>query len=311
MKGKISLACTVLAALFTFLCCIPGLEPVHAEGAPSPKRVVSLGPINTENIFLLGAGNLLIANTIYCVRPEAAKNREKIGTVAGINIEKIVRLSPDLILATALTPHNQVETLKRMGLRVVRFSKPRSFQEICTQFKELASLLGRETVADEIVSQAVSATACIQEAVAGHRRPRVLLQVGTNPTFAAVPGSFTNDYIRLGGGINIAAGQHSGRIGDEKVLAMDPEVIIIAIMGSETGMAAQEKRRWGRFPSLSAVRNRAVYTVSPDMVCSPSPATFVESLKEIAMLIHPEAGSAIARCVQEGSLTGKPAEKIP
>ena len=36
-----------------------------------PQRIISLGPINTENVFLLGAGDRLVANTSYCVRPEA------------------------------------------------------------------------------------------------------------------------------------------------------------------------------------------------------------------------------------------------
>ena len=83
----------------------------------------------------------------------------------------------------------------------------------------------------------------------------------------------------------------SARPGDlssyEKVLTEDPDVIIIAIMGSETGIAGEEKRKWQRFP-ISAVRNDRIHIVDPDLVCSPSPATFVDALSLVAGLIHPE-----------------------
>jgi iron complex transport system substrate-binding protein len=65
-------------------------------------------------------------------------------------------------------------------------------------------------------------------------------------------------------------------------------VIIIAIMGNESGLAEQEKRNWQRFPALSAVRHNRVHTIDPDLACSPSPATFTEALATIAALIHPD-----------------------
>ncbi len=72
------------------------------------------------------------------------------------------------------------------------------------------------------------------------------------------------------------------------MVADNPDVIIIAIMGSETGLAADEKRRWQRIPVLKAVRDSRVHVIDPDLVCSPSPATFAATLATFARLIHPE-----------------------
>jgi ABC-type hemin transport system, periplasmic component len=57
--------------------------PATADSKAHPiyERVVSLSPLITENIFLLGAGNSLVGNTIYCQRPEAAQHIEKVGSV--------------------------------------------------------------------------------------------------------------------------------------------------------------------------------------------------------------------------------------
>jgi len=253
-----------------------------------PQRIVSLGPLNTENVFLLGAGDRLVGNTSYCVRPEAARHKEKVGSVMQISIEKIISLRPDLVLATALTRPEQLKQLERLRMRVIRFKQPTSFHEICTQFLELGHLLGLTEEARLVIDQARSEVEAVQRKVAGLPRKKVFLQVGTRPLFASVPSSFTHDFIDLAGGINIAADQHSGAIHSEKVIATDPDLIVIAIMGSETGLAGTEKRQWLQVPVLTAARTGRVHVLDPDLVCSPSPMTFARTLRVMADLIHPE-----------------------
>lgn len=60
-------------------------------------------------------------------------------------------------------------------------------------------------------------------------------------------------------------------------------------MGSENGVGAEEKKRWQNFPTIDAVRNQRVYLLDPDLVCSPSPLTFAETLVTFARLMHPDA----------------------
>ena len=58
-------------------------------------------------------------------------------------------------------------------------------------------------------------------------------------------------------------------------------------MGSETGAGAQEKKKWLGFQMLSAVKTKRVHILDPDLICSPSPASFIEALEQIVQLIHP------------------------
>ena len=272
------------------LTCAIFLFPAPAssqEGGTFPQRIVSLGPINTENVFLLGAGDRLVADTSYCVHPAAARDKVKIGSVMQLNIEQILGLHPDLILATGLTSPQQVAQLAASGVRVVHFPQPSNFAGICAQFLELGRLLGLESRAREIIAEAQKKVRAIQMRVKDLPPKRVFLQVGAHHLFASVESSFTNDYIVLAGGINIAAGQKDGRYNREKVTAQNPDVIIIAVMGSEGGIGAGEKEEWLRFTPISAVRNRQVYVVDPDIICSPSPMTFVKGLEQIAALIYP------------------------
>ncbi|MBW6520921.1 MAG: helical backbone metal receptor [Desulfoarculaceae bacterium] len=255
-----------------------------------PQRIVSLGPINTENVFLLGAGDRLVANTSYCVHPDAARDKVKIGSVMQFNIEQILGLQPDLILATGLTSPQQVAQLAASGVRVVHFRQPSSFVAICDQFLELGRLLGLEARARAIIAEAQQEVLVIQQRVKDLPEKKVFLQVGAHPLFASVKNSFTNDFIVLAGGINIAGGQSDGRYNYEKVTAHNPDVIIVAIMGSEGGTGAREKEAWQRFKPISAVQNKQIFVVDPDLICSPSPMTFVKGLEQIAALIHPLEG---------------------
>jgi iron complex transport system substrate-binding protein len=180
-----------------------------------------------------------------------------------------------------------VAQLSASGIQVVHFHQPNNFTAICTQFLELGRLLGLESKAQEIVAEARSEVRAIQDRVKGLPLKKVFMQVGATPLFASVESSFTNDFIVLAGGINIAAGKTEGRYNYEMVTVQNPDVIIIAIMGSEGGMGAREKEEWLRFRPITAVQKGQVFVVDPDLICSPSPLTFVKGLEQIAALIHP------------------------
>ncbi len=251
-------------------------------------RIISLGPTNTENVYLLGAEDRLVANTRYCIRPEAAKTKEKIGSVMQISIEKILSLQPDLVLATDLSPPQQLEKLRNLGLNVVQFHQATSFDDICAQFITLGRLLGLEQRALAIVSETRAKVAAVIRDVSGLPIEKVFLQIGSQPLVGALQNTFTDDFIVLSGGVNIMDDQLSGTTNYEKVLAENPDTIIIAIMGNETGLAGKERERWWDIPVIKAVRDGRVHIIDPDLVCSPSPATFAESLAILSRLIHPE-----------------------
>lgn len=253
------------------------------------ERIVSLSPLLTENMYLLGMGDSLAGNTVYCNRPAEARDKVKVGSMQELSIEKIVALRPQLILASNLTPPPQIEKLQRLGYQVETFRQPASFADICAHFLRLGQVLGKNEQAETLVSQAREKVAAVRQAVATQPRPKVFFQVGAHPLFSSVKSSFTNDYIELAGGINIAGELRSGAMKMEQVMALDPDLIIIAVMGTEHGVGAREKLHWLEYPAIGAVRSGRVHVLDPDLVCSPSPLTFADTLVAIARLIHPQA----------------------
>lgn len=265
-----------------------------ANAAERPERIVSLGPINTENIYLLGAEDRLVGNTIYCVRPEAAKSIEKVGSVQQASLEKIIALDPDLILTTGLSQLAQLRQLAQLGYRVAHFDQPRTFAESCSQLIQLGKLIGDEQKARTIIVDLKKQLERLTKIASRYPAPRVLIQIGAEPLYLVGADSFLNDYITHGGAINILEGKPSGRVSYEQVVAADPEVIIIAIMGSETGVAAEELKKWQKITPVAAVKQQRLYIINPDLACSPSPATFVSTLEIFARAFHPEMAVEIA-----------------
>ena len=285
----------------SFSICSGGVHIVLAMESPpkSPQRIVSLSPINTENNYLLGAEDRLVGDTSYCVHPEAAKYKEKVGSVMSFSVEKVLSLQPDLVLASNLSQAGSLQKLRAMGIRVVQFQQATSFVDICNQFMTLGRLLGLESRATDLVAAAKQKVTTIEEQISTLPRPKVFLQVGSHPLAGAIGKSFTHDFITLGGGVNISAEQQVSATNPEKVVADNPEVIIIAMMGSESGLAMQQKKDWMAIPVIRAVREGRVHVLDPDLVCSPSPATFAKTLASIAELIHPELHNALPQKPKE------------
>jgi iron complex transport system substrate-binding protein len=246
-----------------------------------PQRIISLGSSITKALYLLGMEDKLIANTIYCTSPPQAKEKEKIGTAVKANIEKIFDLKPDLVLATPLTDPKAIEKLKSLGVKVVTFPTPKDFSDICKQFLELGKLTGKEKEAKRIVKNVEDKVASIKKKVEHLPRPKVLIQVGTKPLFAATGRYFVNDYIEFAGGINIAKEAKDGIYSREEVLKSNPDVIII------TTMVEEEKRVWQKYKTLSAAKNGWIYIIDADKLTSPTPVIFVNALEELVHIFHP------------------------
>ncbi|MBI5554855.1 MAG: ABC transporter substrate-binding protein [Elusimicrobia bacterium] len=276
---KIIMRLIPLAVLFLFK-----LSAIAAAPGPYPQRIISLGPFLTEEIYLLHLDNRLVANTIYCQKPAAAQKKEKVGTVMEVNLEKIVSLKPDLVLTTALTNPKAKDKLNKLGLRVEDFPAAASFTEILEQFIRLGRLTGQQKKAEEIIEQVKTKVVSMRNKIENVPKPTVLMQIGANPLWVATKNSFLNDLIECAGGINIGPSSTSGLYSREKVLAQDPEIIIIATMG----IAGENEREiWNKYQTVKAVKNKRIHIIDSYKLCSPTPVSFVDVLEEIVKIIHP------------------------
>lgn len=269
----------LLIASLGWILCLPLLM-----GASTPERIISLAPSLTKNLTLLGADDLLVGCTNYCKYPEDI-HPQIVANAMQVNFEKIVLLQPDLIITTNLTRPRAIETIKKLGIRIIIYENPEDFEAICAQFINLGKVIGKENNARRIVEESQQRIQELQQLIPNNReqKDKVFMQLGAKPLFSVVPGSFMHDYMSLSASQNLAEDLKIGSINQESVLNRNPDVIIIVLMGM---VGEEEKKRWQQFTQISAVKKNRIYMLDADMACSPTPISFVESLEAVIRMIY-------------------------
>lgn len=273
-----------LRVLFLLLVFLLSCAPLYSQ--EYSQRIISLGPAITEELYLLGVGDKIVANTVYCKRPSDAEKKEKLGTVIKVDLEKIVKLKPDLVLATSLTDREQLQIMKNLKINVIEIPTAKNFQDICGNFLKLGELVGKRKEAEKIIEKVKIKVGSIREKTKHLPRQKIIVQVGAKPLYVATKRYFVDDFIEFAGGINIAGDSETGLYSREKILKQNPDVIIIVAMGI---IGEKEKETWQKYKTLNAVRNNRIYIVDSYRLCSPTPVTFVETLEEIVKILHPES----------------------
>jgi ABC-type Fe3+-hydroxamate transport system substrate-binding protein len=280
LKAIRHIGAAILSCAFSLLVlCHAAVFPVNS----TPRRIVSLVPNITEELFDLGVQDRIVGVTTYCQRPPEAQSKERVGAVVEVNVEKILSLQPDLVIASPLTDHKQLQKLQAVGIRVEVFPPPRDFKALCVNFSQIAHMVGREERAREIIQQAERELATIKGKVKGLPKPRVFVQIGERPLVAAGGDSFIDDFVNCAGGVNIAHEVKTSVYSREEVVRKNPDIIIIARMGMA---GAREKDAWVKYKTIRAVQTNRIYMVDPYRFCSPTPLSFVEQVRELVRLFH-------------------------
>jgi len=253
-----------------------------AVRAQEAKRIVSLVPWVTKSLYLMGEQSRMVGCTSFCP-VEKSDHIEVVANAMDVNIEKILLLKPDVVIASSLIKPESIDNLKKLGIKVVSQPYPKSFEEICTYFIQIGRIVGQETKAKILVSQQKDRLAQLKAKIPGGKNPKILIQIGAKPLFCAVPETFMDDFISFSGGTNIAEGFKIGSITREFILKQNPDVIFIVTMGI---VAEEEKETWQSYPSLSASKNKKIFILDADKTCSPTPTLFVDALEEMIGLAY-------------------------
>lgn len=250
----------------------------------TPRRIVSLSPAITEELYLLGLEDAIVGVTTYCQKPDIIRKKKKVGSVIEPDIEKIVSFKPDLVLAMNLTSMNVIKKLKDLGIHVVVFEIPKNFEELCRVFLQLGKEVGKEDMALKLVNTSKKRVLHIINRTNTLPKQKVLVQIGAKPFFVATKDYLINDYIEMSGGINIFKNAPSGSVAREAAIQRNPDVIIMTAMGLS---GDDEGKIWKRFGSIRAVKENRVHFIDPDSMCSPTPVSFAELLEKIVHILHP------------------------
>lgn len=247
---------------------------------PAP-RIVSLAPSTTESLYALGLGEHMVGVSRFCDFPPAVTNLARVGGLTDVDLEAIVRLLPDAVVA----PSSQLrakETLSRMGIKVVSVEQ-NTLPQIMDSMWQIGDALERSELAavwlqqmDAVIAHAKS------EALGKEPKPRVLVCIGRETAalervYIAGKGNFYNDVLEVVGAVNAYQGNIAYPVVSiEGLMRLNPDIIIEILPESGAGgfklRPLQAVEQWRALPpETSAVAKGQIHIVTESWAVRPGP----------------------------------------
>ena len=256
-----------------------------------PARIVSLVPSVTEIVFSLGAEERLVGRTDFCDYPAAVRGKPSVGGMVNPNLETLVALKPDLVVAT--DEGNREETFRQLErLRIpIYLVHANRVAETVDLIARVGELTGRQADVARLTGEMQRRIDAVRRAVAPFPRPRVLYVLWPEPLIVPGRASMLTELIEIAGGTSITAGDGDAypRFSLEAAVARAPEVIILAdhsTGASTAGRASPEK--WQRLASVPAIRAGRLHSADLSILHRYGPRV-PDGLETLARMIHPEA----------------------
>ena len=234
------------------------------------KRIISLAPHLTEQLFAIGAGDKIVGAVDYSDYPEAAREIPRVGGYSRLDLERILALKPDLVVAwQSGNDARAIQRLQNLGL-VIYVSEPRHLPDIAKSMERLGALAGvPERGAQQAEAFRLRLDA-LRRQFQDEVKRTVFYQIWNQPLMTVSGQHLINDVISLCGGRNIFAELDAltPTVSVEAVLAADPEVIVVSGMGAVRPEWLDEWKRW---PQLSAVKNSQLFVIDPNIIQRATP----------------------------------------
>jgi iron complex transport system substrate-binding protein len=204
-------------------------------------------------------------------------------------MEMIFALKPDYVFCTGLEQAPVIEELKRLKFNVYA-ADPANIKELLETIRDIGKITGREKEAAVLIrkmQEDIEAVSAKAKLIPQDKKVRIFVEIWHEPLMTAGRGSFIDEMIALAGGINVAHDviRPYSYFSAEKVVNLNPQVIILAYMDKETPLKLVESRfGWA---GIEAVKNKRVCNdIDPDLLLRPGPR-ITEGLKELYLKLYP------------------------
>ncbi|MGH6994651.1 MAG: cobalamin-binding protein [Stellaceae bacterium] len=251
-----------------------------------PRRIVCLTEETVEALYLLGEQDRIVGITGYTVRPpQARREKPRVSAFSSANIEKIVALKPDLVLAFSDIQADIVADLIRRGIAVHAFNQ-RTLAEIFAMIRTLGALVGAAERADALARSFEQRIAAAR-ASRPSRWPKVYFEEWDDPMISGI--AWVVELIEAAGGVDIFPELATGRAAKDRivtpadVVARAPDIII----GSWCGKKFRPEKVAARpgFDTIPAVRAGALHEIKSTLILQPGPAALTDGLDAIRRII--------------------------
>ena len=285
---------TAFAVVLLVTAAVGRALPAEVPERLPATRIVSLSPHITELFFAVGAGGRLIGADSFSNYPPEAKRIERVADVFAIDVERLIALKPDLVVYwKSGTPKRQQDQLQSLGLHLYG-TEQRSLADIETALIEFGKLGGTMPQARVAAAAFHADLQRLRDQYAGRAVLKVFYQVWDRPLYTLTGAHVVSEVLSLCGATNVFSDLKglAPVVDTESVLARNPDVIIVAAIGTE---GTRQARAWERFSDLNAARTRRIYMIEPDLLNRMTPRILqgVEQLCKTLDQARLRAGAAV------------------
>lgn len=295
MKHFLRLICN-LAALFSFssqvhatVSSVDDTGQVVTLSKPA-TRIISMAPNLTEILFHIEAGSQIVGVVDYSDFPPEARDIPKIGASHQFDLEAILALQPDLVVAwESGNPAEDLTTLEQLGLPIFR-TEPRTLNDISTLMQRLGKLTGHSATSNVLAATFLEGTAAIRETYQQRRDLTVLYQIWSDPIYTLNGEHLISRLIEHCGGANIFFELETLApvVSTESVIERNPDVIIA---GGYQGATPEWLGTWNQWSGMQAVQSKSLYTVDADQISRMGPR-ILQGMLELCQAIDQARGKS-------------------
>jgi len=233
--------------------------------ASPARRIVSLAPHVTENLYAAGAGGLIVGVSEFSDYPEAARKLPRVGNYASLDLEAILAMKPDLVIAwESGNTAAHLAKLKALGLPLF-ISEPKQLDDIAASIERFGELAGSGAVARQAARAFRLRQSDLHRRYAGKPTVRTFYQIWNQPLATVNGEQLISKVMRLCGAENIFAGLSplAPTVSIEAVLAANPEAIVASGMDDSR---PEWLDMWTRWKDLQASTRGNLFFVPPDLI---------------------------------------------
>lgn len=252
--------------------------------ADSPESVVALQPSDAQTVYEIGAQDRLVGLPHNDATSDLDRgDRTDVSDGFRVDVERVIDLDPDLVLAGNITSRETVRTLRtEANLTVYHFREARSLDDVRDNVRRTGRLTGECEGATETVAWMDDQLAVVEDALADADRPLAYYAMGEDGTTAGTE-TFIHEALTTAGVENVAerAGiRWYGQINPETVIQEDPEWVVYPDDRDEPPVPETVR-------STTAYRNENFVAVDANRISQPAPRV-VDAIVDVFRTVHPE-----------------------
>ncbi|QNO13864.1 ABC transporter substrate-binding protein [Alkalicella caledoniensis] len=251
-----------------------------------PERVISVAPSITETIFALGQQEVLVGRTDFCDYPADVSAIDSVGTLREPNIEKIIELEPDLVVASTHFSEDVYDKLESLGIKVILLNPQNSFEGVYEVISKLGQILDVNEQATNMINEMKDLVNSVEEKIKDQEKPTVYYVVGYGEygDYTAGGGTFISEMIAMASGINIADDMEGWSYSLEKLVEHDPQIMIV----SKYNNVIDGIKEANGYQDLTAIIEGNVFEIDNNLLDRQGPR-LAKGFEELAKIIHPDA----------------------